>query len=110
MVPPRELLLGVVAAEALVEDVVAVVPTGAATPPLSMRCLPRRRSERGESLGPPPPLLLRRLLGGRGTPPADTPPLLSSRILSISDLRHAAPIPGKQLPPLRIPMSTDAAP
>lgn len=71
---------------------------------------PRRRSERGESLGPPPltlppPLLLRRLRGG-GPP---TPPLLLSRILSISDLRHAAPIPGKSPPPRRIPASTAAA-
>ncbi|OQU90129.1 hypothetical protein SORBI_3002G346250 [Sorghum bicolor] len=79
-----------------------------------MRRSPRRRSERGESLGPPPPppppLLLRRLLGGGGPPPTDTPPLLPSRILSISDLRHAAPIPGKSPPPRRIPTRSAAAP
>ncbi|PAN23492.2 hypothetical protein PAHAL_4G099500 [Panicum hallii] len=72
---------------------------------------PRRRSERCESLGAPapPPLLLRRLRGG-GQLATDTPPLLLPRILSISDMRHAAPILGKSPPPRRIPTSTAASP
>ncbi|PUZ61641.1 hypothetical protein GQ55_4G292700 [Panicum hallii var. hallii] len=72
---------------------------------------PRRCSERCETLGPPalPPLLLRRLRGGAPLA-TDTPPLLLPRILSISDVRHAAPIPGKSPPPRRIPTSTAAAP
>ncbi|PVH48215.1 hypothetical protein PAHAL_4G279400 [Panicum hallii] len=76
---------------------------------------PRRCSERCETLGPPalsplpPPLLLRRLRGGAPLA-TDMPPLLLPRILSISDVRHAAPIPSKSPPPRRIPTSTAAAP